>query len=54
MEILLAVAPPCRNGVSDFTGRILTRRAHVLVVFLLAAGITHADGVTVVPAGGIA
>lgn len=36
MEILLAVGAAVSYGVSDFTGGILTRRAHVLVVFLLS------------------
>jgi drug/metabolite transporter (DMT)-like permease len=36
MEVLLAVAAAVSYGVSDFTGGVLTRRAHVFVVFLLS------------------
>ena len=36
MEILLAVAAAVSYGVSDFAGGVLTRRAHVFVVFLLS------------------
>jgi drug/metabolite transporter (DMT)-like permease len=36
MEILLALGAAVSYGVSDFTGGILTRRAHVFVVFLLS------------------
>jgi hypothetical protein len=36
MEILLALAPAVSYGVSDFAGGVLTRRAHVFVVFLLS------------------
>jgi drug/metabolite transporter (DMT)-like permease len=36
MEILLALGAAASYGVSDFTGGVLTRRAHVLVVFLLS------------------
>jgi drug/metabolite transporter (DMT)-like permease len=36
MEIVLAVAAAVSYGVSDFTGGVLTRRAHVFVVFLLS------------------
>jgi drug/metabolite transporter (DMT)-like permease len=36
MEILLAMAAAVSYGVSDFTGGVLTRRAHVFVVFLLS------------------
>ena len=34
MEILLALAAAVSYGVSDFAGGVLTRRAHVFVVFL--------------------
>ena len=36
MEILLALAAAVSYGVSDFAGGVLTRRAHVFVVFLLS------------------
>jgi hypothetical protein len=36
MEILLALAAAVAYGVSDFAGGVLTRRAHVFVVFLLS------------------
>jgi hypothetical protein len=35
MEILLALAAAVSYGVSDFAGGVLTRRAHVFVVYLL-------------------
>jgi hypothetical protein len=38
MEILLALAAAVSYGVSDFAGGVLTRRAHVFVVFLPPAG----------------
>ena len=38
MEILLALAAAVSYGVSDFAGGVLTRRAHVFVVFLLPSG----------------
>jgi hypothetical protein len=37
MEILLALAAAVSYGVSDFAGGVLTRRAHVFVVALVAA-----------------
>lgn len=36
MEILLALAAAVSYGVSDFAGGVLTRRAHLFVVFLLS------------------
>jgi drug/metabolite transporter (DMT)-like permease len=36
VEILLAIAAAASYGVSDFAGGVLTRRANVLVVFLLS------------------
>jgi drug/metabolite transporter (DMT)-like permease len=36
MEIILALAAAVSYGVSDFAGGVLTRRAHVFVVFLLS------------------
>ena len=36
MDLLLALGAAASYGVSDFTGGVLTRRAHVLVVFLLS------------------
>ncbi len=36
MEIVLAIGAAVSYGVSDFTGGVLTRRAHVLVVFPLS------------------
>jgi hypothetical protein len=36
MEILLALAAAVSYGVSDFAGGVLTRPAHVFVVFLLS------------------
>jgi hypothetical protein len=36
MEILLALAAAVAYGVSDFAGGVLTRPAHVFVVFLLS------------------
>ena len=38
MEILLALAAAVSYGVSDFAGGVLTRRAHVFVVFLRSYG----------------
>jgi drug/metabolite transporter (DMT)-like permease len=35
MEILLTLAAAVSYGVSDFAGGVLTRRAHVFVVYLL-------------------
>jgi hypothetical protein len=37
MEILLALAAAVSYGVSDFAGGVLTRRAHVFVVFQLVS-----------------
>jgi drug/metabolite transporter (DMT)-like permease len=42
MEILLALAAAVAYGVSDFTGGVLTRRAHVFVVFLLSQLVSSA------------
>jgi drug/metabolite transporter (DMT)-like permease len=42
MEFLLAVAAAVSYGVSDFTGGVLTRRAHVFVVFLLSQLVSSA------------
>ena len=42
MEILLALAATVSYGVSDFAGGILTRRAHVLLVFLLSQLVSFA------------
>jgi hypothetical protein len=36
MEIILALAAAGSYRVSDFAGGVLTRRAHVFVVFLLS------------------
>jgi drug/metabolite transporter (DMT)-like permease len=36
VEIILALAAAVTYGVSDFAGGVLTRRAHVFVVFLLS------------------
>jgi drug/metabolite transporter (DMT)-like permease len=36
VEIILALAAAVSYGVSDFAGGVLTRRAHVFVVFLLS------------------
>jgi replicative DNA helicase len=43
MEILLALAAAVAYGVSDFAGGVLTRRAHVFVVFLLSQAAAHAE-----------
>jgi drug/metabolite transporter (DMT)-like permease len=48
MEILLAVAAAVSYGVSDFAGGVLTRRAHVFVVFLLSQLVSAALLVAVV------
>ena len=42
MEILLALAAAVSYGVSDFAGGVLTRRAHVFVVFLLSQLVSFA------------
>jgi hypothetical protein len=42
MEILLALAAAVSHGVSDFAGGVLTRRAHVFVVFLLSQLVSFA------------
>jgi drug/metabolite transporter (DMT)-like permease len=42
MEILLALAAAVSYGVSDFAGDVLTRPAHVLVVFLLSQLVSFA------------
>jgi drug/metabolite transporter (DMT)-like permease len=42
MEILLAMAAAGSYGVSGFTGGVLTRRAHVFVVFLLSQLVSSA------------
>lgn len=42
MEILLALGAAVAYGVSDFAGGVLTRRAHVLVVFLLSQLVSFA------------
>ena len=42
MEFLLAMAAAVSYGVSDFTGGVLTRRAHVFVVFLLSQLVSFA------------
>lgn len=42
MEILLALGAAVSYGVSDFTGGLLTRRAHVLVVLLLSQVVSAA------------
>jgi hypothetical protein len=42
MEILLALAAAVSYGVSDFAGGVLTRRAHVFVVFLLSRLVSFA------------
>jgi hypothetical protein len=43
MEILLALAAAVSYGVSDFAGGVLTRRAHVFVVFLLPGADTLSE-----------
>jgi hypothetical protein len=43
MEILLALAAAVAYGVSDFAGGVLTRRAHVFVVFLLPGADTLSE-----------
>jgi drug/metabolite transporter (DMT)-like permease len=48
MEILLALAAAVSYGVSDFAGGVLTRRAHVFVVFLLSQLVSFALLVVVV------
>jgi drug/metabolite transporter (DMT)-like permease len=42
VEILLALAAAVSYGVSDFAGGVLTRRAHVFVVFLLSQLVSFA------------
>jgi drug/metabolite transporter (DMT)-like permease len=42
MEILLALGAAVSYGVSDFTGGLLTRRVHVLVVFLVSQVVSAA------------
>jgi drug/metabolite transporter (DMT)-like permease len=42
VEILLAMAAAVAYGVSDFAGGVLTRRAHVFVVFLLSQLVSSA------------
>jgi hypothetical protein len=42
MEILLAQAAAVSYGVSDFAGGVLTRRAHVFVVYLLSQLVSFA------------
>ena len=42
MEILLAMAAAVMYGVSDFAGGVMTRRAHVFVVFLLSQLVSSA------------
>jgi hypothetical protein len=44
MEILLALAAAVSYGVSDFAGGVLTRRAHVFVVALVAAYLLRGPG----------
>jgi hypothetical protein len=42
MEVLLAVGAALSYGMSDFAGGSLTRRTHVLVVFLLSQLVSFA------------